>query len=916
MSPVTRDKLTLKSVKPSTPLANGQDMNLPTHSWRRKVPPALAKELAALRDCDEIIRAALRDSQVAQRFIANPVSVFDDLHIPLSDELRHRLQGPTGMEKLAVPRRFFLPGNPAITPDVTARIGEHAEAPRQATRRLYNWNPFATLFKPTGLLNHGYPVVYEITKSCIHDMIAQWFDRGPLSDIIEDLTEKVTDPVLKGLIKVADLLYKQFDLDLDLGMPSGMSTSFHDILTVTLRVPSPNAAPTNNVNVSIMLRIAASIVVDHSDPQKEQFYMDLANHLALCEARITIENVPAVGTQTLDLSTVFEHFLKTHHPKINVFFDVPVDRSGVNELKPTQIDVKIIDDVSSADCDAIALLMSFKDMGPGDRNAFTHSFISGGSGLSIDFNWLRAKILDDLEKALNLPTPIDRATGIWTGQAPIVNGDGAVLTFLALGVLQGTRDIFMLASVRQNGDCYTATGSMSAAMSVYVENGKLIFKPPQFTEPSVNIDIPWYCYVLSIVVGAALGGLLFDVIGTVIGGTIAPLMLGSIQGIAEGTVESVVNSVNTAVQNQTAGIQQIDLGKLKSVLQYVSIDDLLTLHSLSVSDSLPALMEKTVFIPNGGYLDVVNGQIAPMTGQVGHLGWSGMGSSRVLMTIGKTALALVGSLDPECVTRYSLYHCDFKTTQRLMLNQLASQTGLVYALRTDDGHYAHFTVTAIAVDGLWVHYKTYPREVGESVVAPTLSVCGRFSPRLVHEISTASQPQFQSLAGIGLGKWGSWVGANAHWQNTGEFYINWIGFRQPLSLHWKVQGQALQDKTGLITVNGAQVQYEIYGSQISLVVDPIVMMDVTIEAEVQDALGRQAAASIIATTVQGDYRIDRTGATISPDAFPSMGDYMVAYKKHVGPWVEVDPEYVSDAGYRVDREDARQSVNIDTINRH
>ena len=366
--PPPRNVLTDTTPSEITPVrGRDQDVFVPARSWRGKVPPELAKEIAGLRRHDARIGDALKDAATSQRFLVSPTSVLDDLKIPLSEGLRGRLSGRTGMDVLATPHRLRLPGNPVISPDVNVRIQEKSDetpglpSPGGLVRL---WNLFPNLFKPTGALDHGYPVVYEITKACIHDLITQWFDRGPLANMIDGITQQVTDPVLQGAIKLADLAYQDFDLDLDLGMPEGQTTSYPDVMTITLRVPRPdsNATPsTGTVSVSILLRLAASVVVDHTDPQKEEFYLDLAHFLADCEATLTVANLPVVGTQVVDLSSSFATFLKENYPKVKVFFDVPVDRSGRSELKPTQVDVRIIDDPTSSDCDAIVLLLSFSD---------------------------------------------------------------------------------------------------------------------------------------------------------------------------------------------------------------------------------------------------------------------------------------------------------------------------------------------------------------------------------------------------------------------------------------------------------------------------------------------------------------------------------------------------------------------------
>jgi hypothetical protein len=881
-----------------------------TSSWRDKIRVDLAKELTQLRHKNNSqMQAALKDEQVQQRFMIDPAGVFDQLEIPISSALRRELKGASGMEQLSVPRYLRLPVNQVVTPEVTIRINDEPATTPQPTGVSTRdfWNPFINFFKQTGQQTHGYPVVYEITKSCVKDLVAQWFDKGPLHDLLESLVEKIPDPLVKALSQVTQLAQKSFDLKFDIGMPAGMTTQLQDIVTTTLHIPAEPPASSGEIAVSAVLSLSASLVVDHSDYYKEQFYLDLANHLAFAEAKITVANLPIVGTKVFDLSSEFTMLLKTvklgqdsDAGKIPVFFDVPIDRSGSNTALPTELDIRIIDDPSSADCDAIALLMSFAEMGPGNRDAFTQSFIQSGSGLVVDFNWLRSKMLPKLQTALGLPTPIDPTTGFWIGQSPIPGQDGTFLTMLAIGVLNGSRDITVLAGVRKNGDCYTATGSMSATMSIAIENGALVFKPPQFGTPTVNIDIPWYCYLIGIVVGGALGAILFGTVGNIVGAILAPVLLSSIQGAVQSTLGTTIDTVNSKIGSATSGIQNVDLGSMKTVLQYASIDDMMLLADVQVQDSVPAFREATVFVHNGGYLDLVTGLTAPISGNSGHLGVIGSGSSRVLISIGDTAIAQVGVREPSSVTRYGLYHCSFYTSARLPMPQFVSgnqPNGYVIGVRTADGRYARFTVSGVADDGLWIQYKTYPAEVGAQAPVPVLDITGAFTAKVIHDLpSSTTQPQFQSMAGTASGLWGGWLDPNAHWYDYGLFTANWTGFNGSITLKWKVQGQDLTGHSGMVSVNGVELQYEIFGAQLKLTLDPIVLMNLTIEARMTDNQGRTATASLTAHTVEGGIG----GVQPSPDHVPPLDRYFEAYEEHVGPWIEVDPQHYADQGYRVD----------------
>jgi hypothetical protein len=108
----------------------------------------------------------------------------------------------------------------------------------------------------------------------------------------------------------------------------------------------------------------------------------------------------------------------------------------------------------------------------------------------------------------------------------------------------------------------------------------------------------------------------------------------------------------------------------------------------------------------------------------------------------------------------------------------------------------------------------------------------------------------------------------------------------------------LVGKTGTVVVNGVPFQYDTSGG-LTLLLDPIVLTSVDVTAELRDGHGHLASATCTARTVEGGRFGPGTGSSHAPIT-PSLGDYLVAYQKHVGPWTEVDPERVADQGYRTD----------------
>jgi hypothetical protein len=127
----------------------------------------------------------------------------------------------------------------------------------------------------------------------------------------------------------------------------------------------------------------------------------------------------------------------------------------------------------------------------------------------------------------SLPTSCGTAGGVAVG--------GATLTSLTDAFGSGV--ITLGGSITKSGFCYTATGSFSATLTFSVIGG-VITPSVSVGQPSVDIDIPWYCWL---VVGVVLG-----VIGVIV------------VAIVDEVVEAVASSV---AKSALAGA----LGKLGGV---------------------------------------------------------------------------------------------------------------------------------------------------------------------------------------------------------------------------------------------------------------------------------------------------------------------------------------------------------------
>jgi hypothetical protein len=824
----------------------------------------------------------MADPQTMANYFDDPIAVLQRLKVPLSAELTAALRGRSGLERARVPRRFRLSGGHWMTPQIELRIKPPEREPvlgkpdvPHAVLRLF---PFDQLFKPSGLETHGYSMVYEITKSRLNEVLAQLFDKGLLNRLLIGLGH----PALAG---------KPFSLTVEMGIPSDVvptpaASSLSDVIGLCATVEYTALGITTRA----VLRWGASLVVDHSDPQFEIFKVDLRNALAYAEARFTVTR-PNGSVSSTDLSGALQALLVGMN-SFPAFFPLKVSRDGSSTVWPQQVDAKVIDDAGAAGNDALALLFTLPGGSAGDRNAFTQSFVSDGGGLMVDFKWLRGRILPAIETAFGLPAnAISRTTGTWSGDAELPETDGARLTFFALGVLPGTDAIAVFVGARKDGDCYSATASTYALARIAVEDGVLKVPAPQIGDPTVSVDIPWYCYLAAIVVGGAFGELVLGSLGNLVGAVLVPVLLHS-------TEEAIENTINSALSKVTGGITSnfpsvsLDLGALKELITFAHIDDLMLLQDVHVCDSIPAHSAGSRFIPNGGCLSLADGQVNPPTVAGSDIGLAGAGASRFLTTLGTAAIAACGPASPECVTRYSLYGRSYAANQHLPLAQLAPTQ--IYGVTTAGGYYAWIRVTGIRSDGVWLEYKTYPRDY------PAFALDGKFvlayrEPRASATTPAPSQPTFQSKAGIGVGvdagRWGSWVhGETGYYVADGLFSISQIGLQPALQTVWTVQGQSLATPTGTITIDSVPFDYQCDAQQLSLRMNPPqdtdLTVNVTIAVQVTDAAGQQLSASRTDTA----RALHQTHGGRQGMVVPELGQYLKAYKIHIGPWLEYDPE--------------------------
>ena len=129
------------------------------------------------------------------------------------------------------------------------------------------------------------------------------------------------------------------------------------------------------------------------------------------------------------------------------------------------------------------------------------------------FDWLMRLMEPEIERGLRLQ-PGDFEDGHLTRSVEIDSANDVNLTRLDF-TLEDTF-VKVRSRVEKNGFCYTASADFGGDFKLAVENGQLIVSA-DFSDPDLDLDIPWYCWI-----GAGFLGL---VLGGIIGAVLVPLLL-------------------------------------------------------------------------------------------------------------------------------------------------------------------------------------------------------------------------------------------------------------------------------------------------------------------------------------------------------------------------------------------------------
>lgn len=498
------------------------------------------------------------------------------------------------------------------------------------------------------------------------------------------------------------------------------------------------------------------------------------------------------------LPNLFADFLRNQVQAIPIV-PVPVKRNATDPADlPTRGDIRVIDDPSTADRDALAIMLTFAGGAAGNAAGLQDFINPGDTGaIAIFFRWLARILRPKVASALETDEAnFDLGDDFLKLNKTIkVSGGGetADLTKLELRLKDGF--IELKGEIAKSGFCYDASGKISGRIRAEVTGGELVFKA-EIDDPDVDIDIPWYCWLGAAVVGAIAGGLVGVLVGAVVGavggavvgGVVGGVVVGGIVGailigilvpvllaIAENVVENTVEGIAGNLADKLRQDLQVPAIGLNLVFQRVFIDDVAITFDARPIETVPIRASGMLEVKNGQLIDLDNGQVGPEGMNSADLEWRGKGFGRQLRTRCGARLARTGAVDFAKILRWKLYPFAYRDAT-IPLSELALplpfpdlpflhipesqkylETHLVYAIRTAEGRYGVVQVAEVFDDRIRLRYKTYEKRL------PSIQLRGEFAcdrwhfPEVVKDLENI---RFEPISRFGLPRTNPALGSN------------------------------------------------------------------------------------------------------------------------------------------------------------
>ncbi|MNU25631.1 hypothetical protein D3C71_139810 [compost metagenome] len=550
-----------------------------------------------------------------------------------------------------------------------------------------------------GTQTHGFDMVIEISTLTIQNLLSATFDNDGL-----------LGSLLPGTIGSLD----GFGLSVDFNRPSGIPASAANPvrLLFNLNFSSGNSGT---------LEVVVGMDVDRTDSDFDKVILDFVNKIFRCT--LSVSGIPTAITNVA--ATFIQDKLNNNNIPL---IPIPVNRTSTSTTSITRADVKVIDDSTATNNDAIGIMLTYGGGAAGNMNDFTSAFSREGAGaaVAINFDWICRNISPRIESGIGLPA------GSFSGCT--FNGDFEIregVRLTNLSVRPADDHIVLTGRVAKSGFCYEASGSFTARIRVAIVGGELRVSF-ETDNPDIDLDIPWYCWIGAAVLGALLGGVIFGVTGTIVGAIIVPLLLWIAQSVIESTIENITGQVTDSIN----GIDDISiqLVGIDTILDQAFIDDLTVTYDMSPREYWPVKSEGVLTVRSGQYFDLDNGIIKNEQFGGADLRLEGWEQGRNLKVLCGSAIAPLANGKPfSSMRHFDLLMLSYGITGNLPLPYFANyipipfisdqyfETGRLTAIRTSDNALGIFVVINVTRDEFIIRYKTYKSDIY------TLDFSGNFS---------------------------------------------------------------------------------------------------------------------------------------------------------------------------------------------
>ena len=367
-------------------------------------------------------------------------------------------------------------------------------------------------------LTADFDFVAEISKATL---LAQVKAKGTIGGVSLNPPFELTVPITGQATGSAHVIVD----DLDLTLANDEVTLILKFSNSTAILTSPTAMTLTSLSGTV--EMTAPLALAAAGANKKSVVLDLSR------ATLTLAFNP--GNAILPViapiaATAIQAYIRTQTSPVLLAFDVVTGKDG--HLSPSPVFEEL--QVHTIGATAVGLFGNFllAHHGAGNHAQKTSAAITGGHTVAISLS------PSAFHSLIFCPAVASSLAGGNVDALPTTCGTGSPIN-VGGATLESLTDSFAAGhvavngSVSKSGTCYEASGTFHAALHLSIKSGKIT---PTVTvdDPDVDVDIPWYCWLVA---GIVLGPL-----GILITGIIEAIASSVADDIAKGAISSALGS--------------------------------------------------------------------------------------------------------------------------------------------------------------------------------------------------------------------------------------------------------------------------------------------------------------------------------------------------------------------------------------